>query len=507
MARQRQRAHAPAVHAVLQPGHARERGQVGQRGRHDAHRGDALDAARPGLQLRADQRLPVQLPRPGVGQPAADVDGGAAGRGAADRDQEVVRGRRDALPEHQVAPGRQRAAARSARLHALGQPGRQLQRQRQLRASARRRQRHRRHGLGLDPQRLPAGQAVLPQHEADAQRLQHHQLRHARRPSTCRSSTSSSARTCSTPSASRATRSRPPATWRCTRRNLDRLAATGLPIQITELDIDGSPPAASPGDEVQLRDYRKIVPVFWEHPGVEGITVWGWRQPNHWRNAQNAPIVLSNDTPKPAALWLYNYVRGIAPVDHGRRRASRSPTATPPRRHGRRPTTGPRQINRPNLRTFTWRITGGSRRAFSIDPSTGELRIADQRLRRREHDLHAEGPRQRRLPRERRDRRRRSSPGPRERRRRRRRRHRARDALARARRHAPASARSPRASRKDYEASTAANVISTAGDATLSVADPATASPGKLVNGAFSLAQPVQAAVVGRVRPGQRLRR
>ena len=54
------------------------------------------------------------------------------------------------------------------------------------------------------------------------------------------------------------------------------------------------------GDEVQLRNYRRIVPVFWEHPGVEGITVWGWRQPNHWRNAQNAPIVLSNDTPKPA---------------------------------------------------------------------------------------------------------------------------------------------------------------------------------------------------------------
>ena len=43
-----------------------------------------------------------------------------------------------------------------------------------------------------------------------------------------------------------------------------------------------------------------VVPTFWEHPAVEGITLWGWRQPNHWRNAQNAPIVLSNDTPKPA---------------------------------------------------------------------------------------------------------------------------------------------------------------------------------------------------------------
>jgi hypothetical protein len=47
---------------------------------------------------------------------------------------------------------------------------------------------------------------------------------------------------------------------------------------------------------------------------------------------------------------------------------------------------------------------------------------------------------------------------------------------------------------KDYDASTSATVISTAGDAALSVADPG-ASPGRLVNGAFSLATPVQAAV------------
>ena len=45
----------------------------------------------------------------------------------------------------------------------------------------------------------------------------------------------------------------------------------------------------------------------------------------------------------------------------------------------------------------------------------------------------------------------------------------------------------------DYSASTTANVISTAGDATLSVADPSSANTGKLVNGAFALAQPLQA--------------
>jgi len=46
---------------------------------------------------------------------------------------------------------------------------------------------------------------------------------------------------------------------------------------------------------------------------------------------------------------------------------------------------------------------------------------------------------------------------------------------------------------KTYTASTTATVISTAGDATLSVSDPDTVAPGHLVNGSFSLPQPLQA--------------
>jgi hypothetical protein len=45
---------------------------------------------------------------------------------------------------------------------------------------------------------------------------------------------------------------------------------------------------------------------------------------------------------------------------------------------------------------------------------------------------------------------------------------------------------------KTYTASTTANVISTAGDATLSVADPSATANGRLVNGTFSLPQPLQ---------------
>ena len=47
---------------------------------------------------------------------------------------------------------------------------------------------------------------------------------------------------------------------------------------------------------------------------------------------------------------------------------------------------------------------------------------------------------------------------------------------------------------REYTASTTANVISTAGDATLTASDPSSNAPGHLVNGSFSLPQPLQVA-------------
>jgi hypothetical protein len=47
---------------------------------------------------------------------------------------------------------------------------------------------------------------------------------------------------------------------------------------------------------------------------------------------------------------------------------------------------------------------------------------------------------------------------------------------------------------RDYNASTTANVVSTAADAALSVSDPSSTATGRLVNGAFSLPQTLQAS-------------
>ena len=54
---------------------------------------------------------------------------------------------------------------------------------------------------------------------------------------------------------------------------------------------------------------------------------------------------------------------------------------------------------------------------------------------------------------------------------------------------------------KDYLATTTATVISTAGDATLTVADPSSTNTGKLVNGAFALPQTLQANGGGAFAP------
>jgi hypothetical protein len=206
--------------------------------------------------------------------------------------------------------------------------------------------------------------------------------------------------------------------------------------------------------------------------------------------------VLSNDTPKPAALWLYNYVRGIAPTIKADQTFNVSDVNAP---------VGAVQaddwasaMGRPELRTFAWTLTG-SDGPFAIVPATGELRITDQglldehttyTLKARVNDgVHSSEEVTFKV---------------------------ATQDLANvvdggAGATVPATLSLTLGSNagfgaftpgvgKDYDAAASANVISTAGDAALSMTD-AGASPGRLVNGAFALTQPVQASVSGAFAP------
>jgi endo-1,4-beta-xylanase len=74
---------------------------------------------------------------------------------------------------------------------------------------------------------------------------------------------------------------------------------------VTELDVDGN------NDNVQLAGMQKIFPLYWEHPAVTGVTLWGYKQGNHWRNAQGAWLVWSGASAgaeRPAMQWLHRYV-------------------------------------------------------------------------------------------------------------------------------------------------------------------------------------------------------
>jgi endo-1,4-beta-xylanase len=90
--------------------------------------------------------------------------------------------------------------------------------------------------------------------------------------------------------------------------NLDRLAATGLPIYITEFDIDEQV------DANQLASYKIYFPIFWNHPAVKGITLWGYINTDVWTSHPYTYLIIENgQVERPALTWLRDYI--LNPTD------------------------------------------------------------------------------------------------------------------------------------------------------------------------------------------------
>ena len=89
--------------------------------------------------------------------------------------------------------------------------------------------------------------------------------------------------------------------------NLDRLAATGLPVYISEFDLGNLGNSGTPDDNQQLQLYQKIFPILWKHPGVKGITIWDYLEGQTWQTT--CYLVRSDGTARPALLWLAQYVK------------------------------------------------------------------------------------------------------------------------------------------------------------------------------------------------------
>jgi GH35 family endo-1,4-beta-xylanase len=84
--------------------------------------------------------------------------------------------------------------------------------------------------------------------------------------------------------------------------NLDRLAATGLPLYISEFDLN----LANDADQANVMS--KLFALFWDHPGVAGVTHWGHQQGSVWR--ANAYLVRADGTSRPALDWIMCHIGG-----------------------------------------------------------------------------------------------------------------------------------------------------------------------------------------------------
>ena len=84
--------------------------------------------------------------------------------------------------------------------------------------------------------------------------------------------------------------------------NLDRLASAGLPIHVTELDIRGDD-----GNEQQQRDrYARTLPIFYEHPAVAGVTLWGYVEGQNWFDYTG--LINEDGSERAAMTWLKQYM-------------------------------------------------------------------------------------------------------------------------------------------------------------------------------------------------------
>ena len=91
--------------------------------------------------------------------------------------------------------------------------------------------------------------------------------------------------------------------------NLNRLTATGLPVYMSEFDID------EPNDSDQVAQMQIYFPILWENPGVKGITLWGYIQSDIWTAHPNTFLLRTDGSERPVLPWLRHYIlKGPVPA-------------------------------------------------------------------------------------------------------------------------------------------------------------------------------------------------
>ena len=75
-----------------------------------------------------------------------------------------------------------------------------------------------------------------------------------------------------------------------------------LPLYISEYDIED----LGMGDQYQLQIFQDQFPVFYEHPAVVGVTLWGYVLGTTWR--EGTGIIRQDGSHRPAMDWLMDYL-------------------------------------------------------------------------------------------------------------------------------------------------------------------------------------------------------
>jgi GH35 family endo-1,4-beta-xylanase len=83
--------------------------------------------------------------------------------------------------------------------------------------------------------------------------------------------------------------------------NLNKVAALGVPIYITEYDVSLA------DDQAQLRVMKEQFTLFYNHPSVVGITLWGYVQGKTW--VPSSGLISDTGTFRPAMTWLMNFLK------------------------------------------------------------------------------------------------------------------------------------------------------------------------------------------------------
>lgn len=84
------------------------------------------------------------------------------------------------------------------------------------------------------------------------------------------------------------------------RSSLRRLEKLGLPIYVSELDLNFT------DDDAQKKRYASVFPIFWQNSAVAGVTLWGYKQDHTW--IPQTYLLRADGSERPALTWLKQYV-------------------------------------------------------------------------------------------------------------------------------------------------------------------------------------------------------